>query len=140
RPEVPDSRGEAVGAPHQELLHPSHPSRRPGCPCWIPPLHHPGHRLPGHRQRHLPAGCSPRGGVETHRAEAPGAATSGGHHQAAPQQPPAPAPSRRPQEAAGGGGAGEPHPCGGGIMGDPPALLLLLLPSCSWGSPKPPGC
>lgn len=26
-PEVPDSRGEAVWAPHQELLHPSHPPR-----------------------------------------------------------------------------------------------------------------
>lgn len=79
-----------------------------------------------------PTGCSSRGGVETHRAEAPGAATSGGHHQAAPQQPPAPAPSRRPQEAAGGGGAGEPHPCGGGITG-------IFLPCCCCCFPAAPG-
>ncbi|XP_075017759.1 cytochrome b-245 light chain isoform X1 [Calonectris borealis] len=92
RPEVHDGGGEGVRAPHEELLHPSRPARRPGCPRWFPPLHHPGHRLPGHRERHLPAGGSARGGVETHRAEAPGAAACGGHHQAAAQQPPAPAP------------------------------------------------
>ncbi|XP_064315825.1 uncharacterized protein LOC135314820 isoform X1 [Phalacrocorax carbo] len=114
RPEVHDSGGEAVWAPHEELLHPSHPARCPGRPCWFPPLHHSGHRLPGHREWHLPAGSSAWGGVETHRAEAPGAAARGGHHQAATQQPPAPAPRRCPQKAAGGGGgSGEPHPCRG---------------------------
>lgn len=48
--------GTGLGAGLPQLpLNPKSLSQ-PGCPCWFPPLHHPGHRLPGHCQRHLPAG------------------------------------------------------------------------------------